>query len=556
MELLQNGHYEFEVIAICSNTNGYDYLLVLGPDDNTYKVYNIIKCQYTSVPNTIYGIVKDVINGKARIKQDECRVLQEHYELEHFYFFKISDRKIDNNGKFYYVLEDDFSYQRWYSDDEYEIGDELILCAKSISSSGYIRYEKHKPLDTNALFSQNIAPPQKTYAINGPIFDGEDESEKVEYKTSIVFTPKQEADIDKQIFNIIREIAAFMNTNGGTLYIGIHDKTKQVLGIEKDLPHLCEGVSQNANSYTADYDHYQLKIRDSLIEMCSTVAGSHINISFPEQEGVKYCKIDVTAAKSPIWTKGNMLFQRQGNQTQMLRGESLTQFVGERIGSYILAMAKEKTAQSDNMENLIRTAVKNAINDRRIEVAAPVVTKTIEARFWIVWYDNGTWARLKTKSDEPNVFKQIPVSEESTDMVVVFCHKSGTVNIVNFSDFNKKTKQGQINKNGYNPNETPLEIFICHPTYLLAVHSADQGGTEYIKLHHLTDFSRTASGRNQGSYIIPKSKGHVLEFKLISIEQAISLKAIIFSKRDTTQSFGLDWNNVQIQSEISLLSSL
>ena len=134
MELQVNQQYEFEVIDICSNTNGLDYLLVLCPDDKTYKVYNIIKCQYTSIPTTIYGLVAGTdTKGNFRIKQDECRVLQEHYDIGHFYAFKISDKRQDNNNKTYYVLEDDFSYQRWYSNEDYEIGDDIILLAKSVS---------------------------------------------------------------------------------------------------------------------------------------------------------------------------------------------------------------------------------------------------------------------------------------------------------------------------------------------------------------------------------------------------------------------------------------
>ena len=560
MELELNQLYEFEVIEICSNTNGLDYLLVLGPDDTSYKVYNIIKCQYANVPDTIYGIVTGYnLNGKARIKQDECRVLQEHYELEHYYTFKISDRKKDNKDNVYYVLEDDFSYQRWYSKDDFEIGDDVILLAKSVSNSGYINYVKHTTaqLSTNTVLNtptNNVSP-----NVNGPIFDGGDENENVEYKTSIVFTPKHEADIDVQMFNIVREIASFMNADGGTLYIGIHDKTKQVMGIEQDLTHLCEGESAYADSYTADYDHYALKIRDTVVSLCSAMAGSLIKISFPSQDNITYCKIDISPAKRPIWTKGNMLFQRQGNQTQMLRGESLTQFVGERIGSYIIAMAGGNALQdisSEQMSAMIRSAVKTAINDRRLGVAAPVVQTNIEPKYWIVWYNDGTWSRVKNEQNGDNFFKQIPITEDAADVVVAFCHKSGTVNTVKLSDFKKKTKQGEINKNGYNPNEKPEEIYVCHPSSLIAVHSADQGGTEYIKMHHLTDFNPTASGRNQGSYIIPKNKGHVLEYKLVSPDQALALKALIFSKKETSQSFGLDWNNLNIQSEISALNQL
>lgn len=560
MELQVNQQYEFEVIDICSNTNGLDYLLVLGPDDKTYKVYNIIKCQYTSIPTTIYGIVAGTdTKGNFRIKQDECRVLQEHYDIGHFYAFKISDKRQDNNNKTYYVLEDDFSYQRWYSNEDYEIGDDIILLAKSVSNNGYIFYEKHKSPSVDK--TQEKKPEQEVQLTtdNSPIFEGEDENQNIEYKTSIVFTPKHEANIDVQMFNIVRELAAFMNADGGTLYIGIHDKTRQIIGIENDLPHLCEGESPYAASYSADYDHYQLKIRDTLVSLCSTIAGSLIKISFPEQGGKTYCKIDVTPAKRPIWTKGNMLFQRQGNQALMLRGEAITQFVGERIGNYIVAMAGSTGGQdvsSEEMATLIRSAVKTAINDRRLEVAAPVTQQNTDPKYWIVWYDDGTWSREKNQSDAQNVFKQLPVTEDAADVVIAFCHKSGTVNLVKLSTFKRKTRLGEINKSGYNPNETPTEIYICHPSCLLAVHSADQGGTEYIKMHHLTDFNPTTSGRNQGSYIIPKGKGHVLEFKLITPEKAVQLNKLIASRRETSQSFGLDWNNVTIQAEISLLGTL
>ena len=560
MELQVNQQYEFEVIDICSNTNGLDYLLVLGPDDKTYKVYNIIKCQYTSIPTTIYGIVAGTdTKGNFRIKQDECRVLQEHYDIGHFYAFKISDKRQDNNNKTYYVLEDDFSYQRWYSNEDYEIGDDIILLAKSISNNGYIFYEKHKSPSVDKAPEKKPEQEVQLTTDNSPIFEGEDENQNIEYKTSIVFTPKHEANIDVQMFNIVRELAAFMNADGGTLYIGIHDKTRQIIGIDNDLPHLCEGESPYAASYSADYDHYQLKIRDTLVSLCSTIAGSLIKISFPEQGGKTYCKIDVTPAKRPIWTKGNMLFQRQGNQALMLRGEAITQFVGGRIGNYIVAMAGSTGGQdvsSEEMATLIRSAVKTAINDRRLEVAAPVTQQNTDPKYWIVWYDDGTWSREKNQSDAQNVFKQLPVTEDAADVVIAFCHKSGTINLVKLSTFKRKTRLGEINKSGYNPNETPTEIYICHPSCLLAVHSADQGGTEYIKMHHLTDFNPTTSGRNQGSYIIPKGKGHVLEFKLITPEKAVQLNKLIASRRETSQSFGLDWNNVTIQSEISLLGKM
>ena len=65
----------------------------------------------------------------------------------------------------------------------------------------------------------------------------------MEYKTSIVFVPgkNNEANIDKQMSNIVHSLVAFMNAEGGTLYIGIHDKTHEIVGFDNDFAHIKEG---------------------------------------------------------------------------------------------------------------------------------------------------------------------------------------------------------------------------------------------------------------------------------------------------------------------------
>ena len=124
------------------------------------------------------------------------------------------------------------------------------------------------------------------------------------------------------------------------------------------------------------------------------------------------------------------------------------------------------------------------------------------------------------------------------------------------SDFKKGTRLDKINKNGYNINEQPFEVFICHPTWLIAVHSANQGGIEYVKLHHLTDFTPTQSAKNQGACIIPRNQGHILEYKLVSPIHTDALSNLIFRRADTSQTFGYDFNDVTIQQKLETLKSL
>lgn len=549
--------FELEVMELCSNYNGRDYILALGPDDLSYKINNIIKCQYTSLPNTIYGeVVGFESNGKARVRQDEQRVYQEHYALGKFYPFTISDQDTDKNNKNFYDIEDDFACQRWYSEDSFEIGDTVILEAKSITKNGYIYYCTHKSYVPEPPAQEDRKKEVVASTGNLPVFAGPDEGPYVEYKTSIVFYPKtQQPDVDAQCLEITKELAAFMNAEGGTLYIGIHDKTREIVGYEDDLQYLNMGESEYAGSYTPDDDHYQLKIRDMLVQYTSSTAGSLIKVCIEEQDGAKYCKVDVSPASFPVWVKGCFLYERQGNQKRMLRGDAITHFICRRLANVI--QSPNEIVVDDSFSKKIETAVYKAINDRRKEVSAGHVEqpKDKKAKYWIVWKQDGTYSKKSESQNGSDVFKQLPVTDDTSSLIVAFCHKSGTLNTVKLGDFMKGVTLKKAGKNGFNPNELPTEIFVCHSSALLAIYSADSGGTEFIKIHHITDVNPTKSSKNAGSYIIPTSGGHVLKYKLLSPVQADRASALIVAKKETL-TFGKNIYDIQFTKEIEYLNGL
>ena len=75
-----------------------------------------------------------------------------------------------------------------------------------------------------------------------------DENQTLELKTSIAFPPGEgKANIGKQLYNILKELTAFMNTKGGTLYIGVHDKSKKVVGIDGDYKFLNDDEEDDFN---------------------------------------------------------------------------------------------------------------------------------------------------------------------------------------------------------------------------------------------------------------------------------------------------------------------
>lgn len=87
---------------------------------------------------------------------------------------------------------------------------------------------KELPIDAEVLATVDLAASDENYM-------GE-ENEEQEFKTSCVFLPKDSKDAS-QMDNIMRGICAFMNRNGGHLYIGVND-AGNVVGIENDLNEL------------------------------------------------------------------------------------------------------------------------------------------------------------------------------------------------------------------------------------------------------------------------------------------------------------------------------
>ncbi len=84
------------------------------------------------------------------------------------------------------------------------------------------------------------------------------ETVDTEYKTSIVFSAEESSGIPnqyKQMQEILKVIDSFLNTSGGTLYVGVNDSGLGV-GVENDL---------NTSLYYNDKDKYQRTIIDAVV---------------------------------------------------------------------------------------------------------------------------------------------------------------------------------------------------------------------------------------------------------------------------------------------------
>ncbi len=161
------------------------------------------------------------------------------------------------------------------------------------------------------------------------------ESRHVEYKSSLVYPAGgSEPDIDKQLGQVItRAVAAFMNSEGGSIYIGVEDNGA-VCGIEEEGRFLMKD-SEDTFSYKPNCDGMQLKIINTLKRKIGSAAATMTEVKFwhGPNSGHLVCEIKVAAneAEIPVYIDGSELFVRNSGQNQHLTGAEEATFIVNRI---------------------------------------------------------------------------------------------------------------------------------------------------------------------------------------------------------------------------------
>ena len=565
--------YEMTVVDIRKDSAGYNYIALHDDDPSKeYRVYNILKCQYDSLPDTLYVTVKSIdVFGKIKFVQDEARLNREHYQEGKLYAFEVTDVKEDFRTKVtFYVLEDDFSTHRMFfkGEQKYQIGDSCILEVTGFSDKGNLKLKEvahadKKPIDKAVQDTKDDTENKLAALWNSlPVLNVGDENQTLELKTSIAFPPGEgKANIGKQLYNILKELTAFMNTKGGTLYIGVHDKSKKVIGIDGDYKFLNDDEEDDFNgTYKEDKDGYELKIRNTIDRLCPSLANSLMDIKFESLEKQTYCKIDVQPARRPIFLSGTQLYIRQGNRLKLLRGDEITFFITERMTISIKDVldtdglsANGGGFDMDAMKQIMRSL----INERRaIPKDLPKPKSLGEVDYWIIWYNDGTWKRSRQQSSEANVYMQVPVYKNLSDPILAFCYDTNRVNTVKLSDFRKGANLNVLQKNGWSrTGDKPKNIFLMHATDFLVGYSVDSNGIEAVKLHAISDYGTTASAANQGSPFLPDTS-RIETYAVIGAEHKKNIAHLIVTKAKRSVEVGTPLTSPALKNEIEYLENI
>ena len=567
--------YIMNVAGIRKDSAGYDYISLFDDtnDNKEYRAYNIMKCQYDDLPEKLPVIVKSIDPfGKIKLKQDEAWFNREHYEVGKRYIFEVIEIKEDFNTKTpYYVLEDVYATHRYYfkGEQKYQVGYPCILEITEIRQDGFLsfkepverNYTEQQETDSNTTAS--VEKHEDKAWKNLPVLELGDENTVLEFKTSIAFPPKGncEADIDRQLNNILKVIVAFMNTKGGILYIGVHDTTRKIVGIEDDYSHLNDGEDDFNGQYKQNHDGYELKIRNTLDRLSQSVANSLIEINFESVDGHEYCKITVRPARRPIFLNGTELYVRQGNRTKLLKRDEITFHITERM-----TVSLKDIIDTDDINmstgmldiNSLKPLIYELLNERKaVPTNIPNPMALDEVDYWITWYNDARWIRTRDKQVAANIHIQVPVYKNMSNPLVVWCYESAKVNVMKLSDFRKNRSLNVINENGWSKVEKPKDIFIMHPTDYLVGYSVDANGIESVKLHSISDYRPTTSATNQGAPFLPDTS-RIEVYATIGAEHKNKLAHLIVPKSKRSSDIGTPLNTVavELKDEIDYLNKI
>lgn len=168
------------------------------------------------------------------------------------------------------------------------------------------------------------------YASNIDALIAAGESEQIEFKSSLhhpygPLSPNlQKKEIKKVLQKAItKTIAAFLNTSGGTLLIGVED-SGTVLGIEPDFDTLRQG-RQNA-------DEWMLTLREAIINALGREVWSAVHASLVRHNQRTVAVIHCPPRASETWLSedsAERFYIRASNATEELTGHSLVRYIRE-----------------------------------------------------------------------------------------------------------------------------------------------------------------------------------------------------------------------------------
>jgi len=188
-----------------------------------------------------------------------------------------------------------------------------IVCAEHLEKLDESDQDRILSIDDTLTSEDQLQPP----GIQIPEAIGQEEGQHLEYKETFqydVYNDKQRKDLKS---NVTDEVAAFGNSEGGVVVIGVRDSDKEVTGLNRDY-----------QSMNGKWDGFALQVGDVISSnIGEAFAASCTSIQQHQIEGTDICAIYVDPSPNALFTADNEFYVRQGNSSQPLKGEEMAKYI-------------------------------------------------------------------------------------------------------------------------------------------------------------------------------------------------------------------------------------
>lgn len=133
------------------------------------------------------------------------------------------------------------------------------------------------------------------------------ESSTLEFKSAFQWDVRKDEPNRNLRDMSVKTVAAFLNSDGGTLLIGVEDNG-DIFGVEKDLTL----VKRNS------LDQFELTLMRVITDRIGTEFSSLVRVSFEPVAGKTVCVVEVKPAPKPNYVDGQKFYIRAGNATREL----------------------------------------------------------------------------------------------------------------------------------------------------------------------------------------------------------------------------------------------
>lgn len=150
-----------------------------------------------------------------------------------------------------------------------------------------------------------------------------DEDDAVEYKSTARWDIREERRNPAIEEAIVKTVAAFLNTEGGTLLIGV-GPDRALVGLGLDYPHV----------KPPNGDGFVNWLTTRLSNALGAAAVMRTRARVVAHGGVEVCRLDVAKSSQPVWattSKGDRLFYvRMNNSSRVMPDGELGAYLAER----------------------------------------------------------------------------------------------------------------------------------------------------------------------------------------------------------------------------------